>query len=97
MKIQEMRSGSLHLAKRREGDESEIPSVMRAADVAILPDHVETACELDEPRWAVVSFERCEAAGLTYEHAANVLADLAGRGVSGLCVVTDAVASRIRS
>jgi hypothetical protein len=51
--------------------------------------------ELDEPIWSVVSFDRCEASGLTYAAAAQKMAELDARKVSGLCVVTDEAASRI--
>ena len=51
--------------------------------------------ELELPRWAVISFERCEGAGLTYADAARLLAELDARGVSGLCVVTKESAERL--
>lgn len=51
--------------------------------------------ELSELRWALISFERCEASGLTFEQAAERLAELEKRGVAGLCVVTDEAAARI--
>lgn len=51
--------------------------------------------ELDEPIWSVVSFDRCEASGLTYAAAAQKMAELDAGKVSGLCVVTDEAASRI--
>jgi hypothetical protein len=51
--------------------------------------------ELDQPHWAVVSFERVEAAGMTYAQAVEKLQELDENGVSGLCIVTDAAALRI--
>lgn len=51
--------------------------------------------ELSEPRWSVVSFEARAAANLTYERAAEKLAELAAQKVSGLCVITDEAAARI--
>jgi hypothetical protein len=53
------------------------------------------ASELDEPRWSVVSFERCEASHLTFNDARNKISELDAAKVSGLCIVTDDVAARI--
>jgi hypothetical protein len=55
----------------------------------------ETASELDMPIWSVVSFERCEASGLTYSQAAKKLAELESENVPGLCIITDDAASRV--
>lgn len=54
----------------------------------------ELAGELRQPIWAVVSFEQCVATNLTYVQAAEKIAELEKQGISGLCVVTDAVAER---
>ncbi|MEP7214173.1 MAG: hypothetical protein ABI791_13935 [Acidobacteriota bacterium] len=51
--------------------------------------------ELDEPRWSVVSFERCEASHLTFADARKKLAELEAAKIAGLCVVTDDVAERV--
>jgi len=51
--------------------------------------------ELSEPRWSVVSFEARAASSLTYEQAAEKLAELAARKVSGLCIITDEAAARV--
>lgn len=56
-----------------------------------------SARELSEGRWAVISFERCEAKGLSYNEAARKLKELLGNGSVGLCIVTDSVAERISS
>lgn len=53
--------------------------------------------ELREPRWSVVSFEKCAADNLTYEQAEKKLAELAAEKISGLCIITDEAASRIQS
>jgi hypothetical protein len=55
----------------------------------------EPLSELDEPIWSVVSFEKCEASGLTYSEAAAKLVELEARKVSGLCIVTGEAASRV--
>ena len=52
--------------------------------------------ELDLPRWSVVSFDTCEASGLTYHAAVGILARKETEGVYGLCIVTDEAASRIQ-
>lgn len=51
--------------------------------------------ELNEPRWAVVSFETCAAKDLTYKEAERLLKKLDAEKVSGLCVVTNEVAERV--
>jgi len=58
---------------------------------------VDSKNELNESRWSVVSFERCVASNLTYEQAANKLAELADEKVSGLCIITNEAARRIKS
>jgi len=52
--------------------------------------------ELREPYWSVVSFEKRVAGGLTYKQAADKLAELTAEKVSGLCIITDEAASRIK-
>jgi len=51
--------------------------------------------ELNEPCWSVVTFETCAANGLTYDEAAGELKKLAGKKVSGLCIVTDEAARKV--
>ncbi len=51
--------------------------------------------ELEEPRWSVVSFNKRESGGLTHQQATTVMAELDGRKVAGLCIVTDEAAERI--
>lgn len=53
------------------------------------------ASELDEPIWALVSFERCEATGLRFNEAVQKLAELESRKGAGLCIVTSEAAARI--
>ena len=55
----------------------------------------ETINELEEPRWAVISFERREASGLTYQQAAKLLKELDSRRVAGLAIVTEEAAAKI--
>jgi hypothetical protein len=51
--------------------------------------------ELELPRWSVVSFDKCEASGLTYSAAIHLLETKEAEGVYGLCIVTDEAAQRI--
>ena len=53
--------------------------------------------ELDMPMWSVVSFDACEASGLTYHEAVKMMTDKEAAGVYGLCIVTDEAAARVRS
>ncbi|MBK8305416.1 MAG: hypothetical protein WBC19_13500 [Pyrinomonadaceae bacterium] len=97
MRIQEMRSGITHLKKKME-IERPINYFEKLALVNNMTEaeKVAAVCELDEAIWSVVSFERCEAHSLTYEQAAALLSELDARGVSGLCIITDDAALRVR-
>lgn len=53
--------------------------------------------ELTANGWSVVSFDRCEARHLTYEQAEAQIKELTARKVSGLCIITDEAAERIKS
>ncbi|MFN2413355.1 MAG: hypothetical protein ABR535_09945 [Pyrinomonadaceae bacterium] len=55
----------------------------------------DAASELDENRWSVVSFSKCEASGLTYSSAVNKLKELETVKVNGLCIVSDETAARL--
>ena len=52
--------------------------------------------ELNVPRWSVVSFEKCIAGNLTYAEASAKLSELDAEKVSGLCIITDEAAARIK-
>jgi hypothetical protein len=56
-----------------------------------------TDSELSAARWALISFERCEASGLTYEQAARKRAELEKQKITGLCIVTDEAAARVEA
>ena len=51
--------------------------------------------ELAEGRWSVVSFDRCEASGLTYSQAEAAMDELLSKNFYGLCIVTDEAAGRV--
>lgn len=92
MKIQDMRSGIVHLTKRMER-EGQQDYQAAAASVA----EPEVASELDEPQWSVVSFDKREAGGLTYRQAAELMAVLDKYGTHGLCIITDEATKRYGS
>lgn len=54
------------------------------------------APELREARWSVISFDKCEAKNLIYAEAEKKLEELFAQNVSGLCIVTDEAAAKIR-
>ena len=100
MRIQEMRSGNVHLKKRmpEEGQEDHF-EYREAKDVVFdeEPEPIaETSCDLDEPRWSVVSFSEVEAGGLTYAQAVRLIAELEAAGEPGLCIITDDAARKAR-
>jgi hypothetical protein len=101
MRIQEMKSGLSHLKKRAVGEQSlvffETPAERGAfveADTNDLAMQAPT-CELDESCWSVVSFDKREASGLTYEQATMRMSELDSSGVAGLCIVTDSAGARM--
>ena len=51
--------------------------------------------ELDMPRWSLVSFDECEASGLTYAQAVALLEEKDAAAVYGLCIITDQAAAKI--
>ncbi|HEY0429054.1 MAG TPA: hypothetical protein VGC76_14835 [Pyrinomonadaceae bacterium] len=55
----------------------------------------EFSSELNEPRWAVVSFEKTVAGNLTYAEAEQKRQQLENEKVAGLCIITDEAAARI--
>ena len=56
----------------------------------------EASSQLYERRWSVVNFEVCVASGLTYDEAVMEMKKHAKKNSSGLCIVTDEAAKRIR-
>lgn len=98
MRIQEMRSGSVHLKKKMPAEDRQDFFEHRDAREVILDDDVaagvDISCDLDEPQWSVVSFSQVEAGGLTHTQAAKLLLELDAAGVPGLCIVTDNAARK---
>jgi hypothetical protein len=75
--------------KAQTEGENAAPAEEKTAALEDFPD------ELREAIWAVISFEKCEASGLTYAQAERKLSELEAQNISGLCIVTDEVAARI--
>jgi len=51
--------------------------------------------ELNEPRWAVLSARGCEALGLSYVEAAELMRRLVREKISGVAIITDEAAHRV--
>lgn len=51
--------------------------------------------ELNEHRWAVMSERGCEATRLPYAEASELVRQLRGEDVRGLCVITDTAAGHL--
>ena len=99
MRIQEMKSGMSHL-KKRVGTESRVNffESLTVQEVAIELEKIlptKPDCELNEPRWSIVSFDKLEADKLTYKQASDLMSVLDAHGISGLCIVTNEAASHI--
>lgn len=91
-----MRSGITHLKKKMEIERPiNYFEKLALASSMTEAEKVAAVCELDEPVWSVVSFEKCEAHSLTYDQAAALLSELDARGVTGLCIITDDAALRV--
>ncbi len=98
MKIQEMKSGVSHLIKKAEPVARDNILEMRALTDPEPEALVEDGpCELEEPRWSVVSFDRRVGGHLTYDQAAVLMAELDAKKIPGLCIVADEAAVRIKS
>ncbi|CAN5349059.1 hypothetical protein BH10ACI2_BH10ACI2_14990 [soil metagenome] len=99
MKIQEMKSGFLHLTRKTEAPRpNNLFEIRPTAEIQIeveLP--IVNQCELTDQRWSVVSFDEWEAGGLSHEQAVALMSELNAEDVSGLCIVTDDAAKRIRN
>lgn len=85
---------------KMENEETENPSEARTAQEIVVPAVEQVAdentlCELDEPRWSVISFEKRVGKNLKYPDAAAMLEKLASEKVSGLCIVTDEAAEKM--
>lgn len=52
--------------------------------------------ELELPCWSIVSFEGVAMSGLTYDEARKWIEKLNEQNISGLCIVTDEAAARIK-
>ena len=81
--------------KKDENKKQKKTSPLQEKNSADATSDSDRRSELREPRWSVVSFERCVAGNLTYEEAAEKLIELETRKISGLCIITDEAAQKI--
>lgn len=93
-----MRSGLVHL-RRKGATVVPIRSSRRVMPAIQTPEpQIKTKPEprtaLNENMWSVVSSERVEAGGMTYDQARQLIEALADSNMPGLCIVTDAAATR---
>jgi hypothetical protein len=100
MRIQEMKSGRAHLKKKMPRERQHNYFEFRdlhgpAFDYEDAPVVASVECDLDDPRWSVVSFEGRQAGGLKYSQASELLNELDAVGIAGLCIITDDAAARI--
>lgn len=93
-----MRSGISHLKKRVESERPQetFETWVEGETAANATLRVAPVSELEEPRWSVVSFDQCEAGGLTYDQAVKLMSELDAHQVTGLCIVTDDAARRMQ-
>jgi hypothetical protein len=75
--------------------ENEENQATAQSEEPISPETQDFKSELRERIWSVISFDKCEAAGLTYAEAEQKLTELEAQKFSGLCIVADEVAARI--
>ena len=95
-----MRSGLAHLKKRvepeREYETFELTTISEP-EIDQQPAETAPASDLDKACWSLVSFDQIEAGGLIYRQAAELITLLDGHGITGLCVVTDDTAARMKN
>lgn len=69
----------------------------KAAPATETASDADFSSELNAPKWSVVSFETRLASNLTYDDAAKKMKQLKAKKVSGLCIITDEAAERIKN
>ena len=91
----------MHQTKMVTEEKAENPTETQAAQIVAPAEAGVPAegplSELGEACWSVVSFDKCEAGGLTYSEAEKKMAELLANNVYGLCIVTDEAAQRVVS
>ncbi|MEZ5427814.1 MAG: hypothetical protein R2747_16210 [Pyrinomonadaceae bacterium] len=83
-----------------EEKKEDLKEVVTAQEEKVVPaeeaaSEEDFSSELNEPRWSVVTFEKCVARGLTYDEAFQKMEELRKENLSGLCILTDEAAARI--
>ena len=57
----------------------------------------DSTSELFEPRWSVITFDETAASGLKYDEAFELRTKLENEKISGLCIITDEAAARLKA
>ena len=81
--------------ENKESDEAATAQNTESAPAVEAVSDDEFSSELQEPRWSLVSFETRLAGSLTYDEAAALMREYAGKRTSGLCIITDEAAAKI--
>lgn len=84
----------------KENQKPDDAAIAKKAKVARTTEAVSSedfSSELNASFWSVVSFEICLANGLTYDNAVKKMKQLKAKKISGLCIVTDEAAERIKN
>ncbi len=87
-------------SESQENQKSEKAAAARKTKVAAAKKtatNKDFSSELNAPHWSVVSFETCLASSLTYDNAVKKMKQFTAKKVSGLCIVTDESAQRIKN
>ena len=87
-------------SESQENQKSEKAAAARKMKVAAAKKtaaNKDFSSELNAPHWSVVSFETCLESGLTYDNAVKKMKQFMAKRISGLCIVTDESAQRIKN
>ena len=88
------------LAREMKNEENKMSEENAAAQNVAPADAVQNderfPSELSETRWSVITYETVAASGLSYPEAADLAAKLKSERVSGICIITDDAAERIK-
>jgi len=83
--------------KNKKSDEAATARKKNVAPATEAASSEDFPSELSAPHWSVVSFESRIASNLTYDEAIKKLNQLKAKKVSGLCIVTDEAAKKIKN
>jgi len=87
----------IKVKEKKETSKKPEKTAARKGNAANVASSKSFANELNEPRWSVVTFERCAASNLTYAEAAQELEKLYAKKIAGLCIITDEAAEKVKN